>query len=405
MSQLQTKTNYEVPFFHSNTRTEFRISSADKVVLSNLRLCEFGCSSVVPVGLNPADAAYVRGAGLYALIKNIYLYSGSVLIDQMRDVSRFMGFKNLIMTSAEAQDLNRFLLCSSSAVELSTGNDDEANRVEYVTELNKLIGRVPLGQIFSLLNATDFFNSWNDLRLVIEYNTDVRDIFDNQGGIHPRPLSFTVNTPLLAWDELVMGLNEKEMMLKEGKQVKLAYEQVERERFYVPDGAAYYSQRLRAFDEKIVSRIVVQTAIPNQFSDSMGRSYSKAILGEKINFVLNGRKHLPYQGADTPAKKLAMCADSFGDIMTFTGQNDIINEDNLPFVYANNAQSTLQGSNGMSLLSCDILNRVTTLDCEYARDISVDGVSTVGQLELWAFGAVSMYLVKNADGSIQTGYV
>jgi hypothetical protein len=404
MSQIQTKTNYEVPFFHSNTRTEFRIASADKVVLSNLRLCEFGCSSIVPVGTNPDEASYVRGAGLYALIKNIYLYSGTVIIDQMRDVSRFMGFKNLIMTSAEAEDLNRFLVCSNSAVGLSTGFDDEANRVEYSQQLNKLVGRLPLSQIFSLLNATDFFNSWNDLRLVIEYNTDVRDIFSNAGNLI-RPASFTVNTPLLAFDELVMGLNERDVMLKEAKQVKLAYEQVERERWYVPANQPYYSQRLRAFDEKIVSRIVVQTGLTNQFSDSMGRSYSKAVLGEKINFVVNGRKFLPYQGADTPAKKLAMCLDSFGDILTFTGQNDIIAEDNIPFVYDNSTQSTLEGTNGMSLLSCDILNRINTLDVEYARDTTEMGISTTVELEMFAFGAVSMYLVKNADGSIQTGYV
>jgi len=322
----------------------------------------------------------------------------------MRDVSRFMGFKNLIMTSAEAEDLNRFLVCSNSAVGLSTGFDDEANRVEYSQELNKLIGRLPLSQIFSLLNATDFFNSWNDLRLVIEYNTDVRDIFEKQSSLL-RPESFTVNTPLLAFDELVMGLNERDVMLKEAKQVKLAYEQVERERWYVPANQPYYSQRLRAFDEKIVSRIVVQTGLTNQFSDSMGRSYSKAVLGEKINFVVNGRKFLPYQGADTPAKKLAMCLDSFGDILTFTGQNDIIAEDNIPYVYDNSTQSTAEGTNGMSLLSCDILNRINTLDVEYARDTTQGGISTNVELEMFAFGAVSMYLVKNADGSIQTGYV
>jgi hypothetical protein len=404
MSQIQTKTNYDVPFFHSNTRTEFRVASMDKVVLSNLRLCEFGCSQVIPSGTNPPEASYVRGAGLFALIKNIYLYSGSVIIDQMRDVSRFMGFKNLIMTSAEAEDLNRFLLCSNSANDLSTGADDEGNRVEYLGQLNKLIGRVPLSQIFSLLNATDFFNSWNDLRLVIEYNTDVRDIFSNTGSL-TRPTGFVVNTPLLAWDELVMGLNERDVMLKEAKQVKLAYEQVERERWYIPANQPYFSQRLRAFDEKIVSRLVVQTAIPNTFSDAMGRSYSQPVLGEKINFVINGRKHLPYQGADTPNKKLAMCLDSFGDLMTFTGQNDIIAEDNIPNVYDNGTQATLEGANGMSLLSCDILNRVNTLECEFSRDLSVMGVSTLVELEMFAFGAVSMYLVKNADGSVQTGYV
>jgi hypothetical protein len=404
MSQLQTKTNYEVPFFHSNTRTEFRIYSGEKVVLSNLRLCEFGCSSVVPPAGRPAEASYTRGAGLYSLIKNVYLYSGSVLIDQLKDCHRFMGFKNLIMPSSEAEDLNRFLLCSNSALELTDGNDDEANRIDYLGNLNKLIGRVPLAQVFSLLTAVDFFNGWNDLRLVIEYNTNVNEIFSNTANV-PRPTGFTVNTPLLAWDELVMGLNEKDAMMKEGKQVKVAYEQVHAERWYVPLNQSYYSQRLRAFDEKIVSRLVLQTAVPNQFSDTFGRCYSRPILGEKINLVLNGRKHLPYQGADTPNKKLAMCVDSFGDIMTFTGQNDINFSADLTQVFANSAQASLEGNNGMSLLACDVLNRVNSLDVEYARDLSVMGVSFPAELELWAYGAVSMYLVKNADGTVQTGYV
>ena len=392
---LQLRTNYLVPFFHNNTRTEFRVQSDDKVILSNMRLCDFGISSVVS---DANTCNYIRQAGLYALIKNIYLYSGSVLIDQLRDCSKYMAIKNMKATSADIYDLNQQLLCSNNVLEPVQAVDPEyPDQVDLNINTEKLIGRLPLTQIFALLRATDTFNMWNDLRLVIEYNTQAAQIFQTE-----YPNSWTINTPLLGYDELVVDEAGRDAMMKQGKAVTLVYSQTERERWYVPQAAGYYSQRLRAFDSKTLSSVVIQTLIPNVPDEYLGFSYSISSVGEKINLVVNGKKLLPYTGASTPNQKLAMFNDSFGQTICFTGENDNLDTDQAELVNVYGPIATdLLGR--LSFFGCDVLNKINTLDVEYTRDTSIIG-NTV-ELELWIFGQVQMYLKKDATGKIITGYM
>lgn len=393
---LQLRTDYLVPFFHSNTRTEFRIMSSDKIVLSNMRLCDFGA-----VLGTASPTSYVRTAGLYSLIKNIYLYSGSVLIDQMRDCSKYMAIKNMKSNSADISDLNQRLLCSNNILKAVDAplSPETAESVEMNSPSNQLLGRVPLSQIFGLLRSLDTLNMWNDLRLVIEYNTDVNDIFQTP---RPDPSQFSINTPLLATDELVVDEAGRDAMMKAGLNVQVIFQQIERERWYIPALQGYYSQRLRAFDSRTLSNIVIQTLDEEDVHAQLGRNYSLAVLGEKINLVVNGKKLLPYQGADSQQKKLAMFQDSFGATICFTGENDILNlnEQEVAQTYGDDALALL---GELSFFGCDVMNRINTLDVEYQRT-QPDGVQ-LEELELWAFGSVSLYLKKGADGKIVMGYV
>jgi hypothetical protein len=392
---LQLRTDYLVPFFHSNTRTEFRIMSADKILLSNMRLCDFG--AVLGEAL---PTSYVRTAGVYSLIKNIYLYSGSVLIDQMRDCSKFMAIKNMKSNSADIADLNQRLLCSNNVLKPvdSPLEPELAQSVEMNENTNQLLGRVPLSQIFGLLRAVDTFNMWNDLRLVIEYNTDANQIFQV-----PRPENnqWSINTPLLATDELVVDVAGRDAMMKAGMNVQVIFQQVERERWYIPENQPYYSQRLRAFDTRTLSNFVIQTITSQIPHAQLGFNFSGAVLGEKINLVVNGKKLLPYQGADSAQKKLAMFQDSFGSTICFTGENDILNleEQEVAEAYGDDALALL---GELSFFGCDVMNRINTLDVEYTRAASDVGLDS---LEMWAFGMVSLYLKKGADGKIVMGYV
>lgn len=396
MNGLQLKTDYNVPFFHSNTRTEFRIPSADKIILTNMRLVDFGAV----LGAGELPASYCIVSGVYSLIKNIYLYSGSVLIDQMRDCSKYMSIKNQKSTSADMFALNQRLLCSNNVLEaVGNINDPElSQQVEMNQNTNQLLGRIPLSQIFGLLRATDTFNMWNDLRLVIEYNTATSEIFQANNGV--RPANWSINTPLLATDELVVDQQGRDAMMKQGREVSLVFQQVDRERWYIPANSNYYSQRLRAFDSHTLSNLLIQTRTA-AVDDQLCTAYSQAIAGEKINLVVNGKKLLPYQGADTPNKKLAMFQDSFGATVCFTGENDILNvaEDTEDY-YLDEAHALL---GKLSYFGCDVLNRINTLDVEYTRFVDPDVDAPL--LELWAFGSVSLYLKKSADGKIVLGYM
>jgi hypothetical protein len=389
MSQagLQLRTNYLVPFFHTNTRTEFRVDSADKVVLSNMRLADFGVT--LPAG----NSNYVVTAGVYSIIRNIYLYSGSVLIDQMRDCSKYMAIKNMRGSTADIYDLNQQLLCSNNVLV-----GEEIAQFEALS--NKLIGRVPLSQIFALLRSTDTLNSWDTLRLVIEYNTNPQEIFIQQVG--GRPAVWTVNTPLLAYDELVVDEAGRDAMMKQGKAVTLTYSQIERERWYVPQNSSYYSQRLRAFDDKTLTKVVIQTLDVGEVDDYLGKNYSVAVLGEKIQLNVNGKKLLPYQGAFLQNQKTAMFHDSFGTHICYTGENTDTNTNgDVDTVYGDNQSQDLLGQ--LSFFGCDVLNKITNLDVEYARDTTVAGQTA--ELEMWIFGEVNMYCKKDATGKISIGYV
>jgi len=392
---LQLRTSYLVPFYHDNGRTEFRVDSSERIILSNMRLCDFGITNVD----TDADSTnYVRGSGLYSLIKNIYLYSGSILIDQMRDCSKYMAIKNMKSSSADMYDLNQPLLCSNNVLEPFQAIDPNfPQEVELNINTNKLIGRIPLSQIFAILRATDTFNMWNDLRLVVEYNTLPAMIFQTE-----LPNSWTVTTPLLGYDELVVDEAGRDAMLKDGKAVTLVYSQVERERWYVPQGSGYYSQRLRAFDGKSLSSVVVQTLIPNVSDEYLGYNYSISTPTEAFNLVVNGKKLLPYIGIANPNQKLAMFNDSFGGTICFTGENDVLDTANadLANAYGPIAQELL---GKMSFFGCDVLSKITTLDAEYSRDTTFPG--NAGELELWMFGQVQMYVKKGADGKVMTGYI
>jgi hypothetical protein len=387
-SGLQLRTNYLVPFFQSNSRTEFRVDSADKVILSNMRLCDFGVTLA-------GAANYAVTAGVYSLIKNIYLYSGSVLIDQMRDCSKYMAIKNMRGSTADIYDLNQQLLCSNNVLD-----GDQVAQFEALT--NKLIGRVPLSQIFGLLRATETLNSWDTLRLVIEYNTNPQDIFILQGGARPAAGAWTVSTPLLAYDELVVDEAGRDAMMKQGKAVMLTFPQIERERWYVPQNTAYYSQRLRAFDDKTLSKVIVQTFDPATVDDYLCKNYSQAMLGEKIQLNVNGKKLLPFQGAFLQNQKTAMFHDSFGQHICFTGENTSVNVNGDVDAVYGDAQSRDMLSK-LAFFGCDVLNKITYLDIEYSRDTTVAGQDT--ELENWIFGEVSMYCKKDASGKLSVGYV
>jgi hypothetical protein len=233
---------------------------------------------------------------------------------------------------------------------------------------------------------------------VIEYNTNANDIFVNQGG---RPAAWTVSTPLLSYDELVVDEGGRDAMMKQGKAVTLTYSQVERERWYVPQNSAYYSQRLRAFDDKTLTKVVIQT-LENEVDDYLCKNYSLAVLGEKIQLNVNGKKLLPYQGAFLQNQKTAMFHDSFGGHICFTGENQDTNTNGVvDDIYGDGQSDGLLGQ--LSFFGCDVLNKITNLDVEYARDTAVAGQTA--ELEMWIFGEVNMYCKKDATGKISIGYV
>jgi len=73
-------------FNQANFRTEFRLHP-DTVYLTNWRL--------INVGVDGEDSEYHGVLGVESCIKNIYLYDGNQLLDQIIDAPRVRTFQNL----------------------------------------------------------------------------------------------------------------------------------------------------------------------------------------------------------------------------------------------------------------------------------------------------------------------
>ena len=109
-----TKTLLVDPRSHNNTRTEFRLD--DGVYASSIKL--------VDVGLTDATALskafiYPTLNGVMQLIKNIYLYSDTTLIDSLQNIPQYSALQGL-KTTNQGSHLNRDLLLNGNGFTIQT---------------------------------------------------------------------------------------------------------------------------------------------------------------------------------------------------------------------------------------------------------------------------------------------
>ena len=410
------KTQIVQPIYHSNQRTEFRVSSKGKVLLPNLRLCNFGVSST-----NSAFPVVNFGVagGVLSLIKNIVIYSGNVILDQITDADQWLGVSNLVGTAPEARDLKQKLLCSNLNI-LSLDDGDLRHSITFQPFENKLQGRVNLQDVFPFLKAQitsekgqvmmdedgspmtlEYLTDFDDIRLVIEYHTVANHIFaaQNIATNNGQPTAWVVSQPELVFEEVID--EELAADILKSSPVRFVVRAIERERLDLTQNG---SVRLRAFDGKQLTNLILQT-IPGGAADpQLCYAYSSIQPSEKIQLVLNGRKLLPFQGADTAARKAALLADTFESFLSFTGSTDI-NFGNRTATAASPVFAARPAAmiGDLSFMGVSILDTVSQLELEYQN---ATAGPYVAPLQIWAWGEVLKYVSKDKKtGAIQTGYV
>jgi len=98
---------------HSNQRTEFRLD--DAYYASSLKLVDVGLiASKNPqgpdAGTNSASTIYPQINGVMQCIRNIYLYSGTTLLDSVQNCAQYSAIQALKTPNQGSIDLNRDLL-------------------------------------------------------------------------------------------------------------------------------------------------------------------------------------------------------------------------------------------------------------------------------------------------------
>ena len=388
----QPRTNILEPVTHSNKKTTFRVPSADRVIYSSLRLCDFGLSAVAGA---TGQENFAFASGAYALLKNVRLYAGNTLIDQCLDVDRIMGHHMLRGSTMEKFDVDQKLVCNSLNIrEVVTDpvNGDETTSLQPLA--NKLLARIKLDDVLLLLKSVEYFAGWaGDLKLELEYNTDATVVLSSSGSQG----AMTVSRPILVFEDEMNEEVSMVLMKEQAGRFSAVWNTYERE--YISGIVAGLNGiRVRGFDNKMVNHLLLAVGYTNGGVEAnLGHGYSLE-LGEKVNFLVNGVRLLPLTGMDTSARRagsvsdqsvLGLCVPTGCHDSTTLGPNDQSDFSDALFA--------LFGK--ISWSAYEINNIINRLDLEFTLPANYEPTNSA---YIWA--SVMKFLTKDASGNIIVGY-
>ena len=170
--------------------------------------------------------------------------------------------------------------------------------------------------VLPFLSATPYLlgSEMQNLRLVIEFNqSNVDDILaGNYSGA-----ALKILRPSIIIDEIIQAKGPL-------KNPNIQYINLDSERVVVQamgtdDTLQQVNQRLRGFDAKTVHRMLIVNKDTRTNTPLCRKFASHAMYKERFQFILDGMKLLPYQGVNSPAKKLAMLTSAWGGHLSPAG--------------------------------------------------------------------------------------
>jgi hypothetical protein len=339
------KTTYVDPSFASSNRLEFKLLSADECILNTIELCNFGFSSATGTP-NPA----LKFGGLYNVIRNAYLYSGNMEIDAIRDVCSIAGASLLWGDSDKAVSVLNEQTQTSQTATFSAAS------LNLLSPLNvQLSGNVKLTDIFPFIASNKMLVNYPDLRVVLELNTTIADMF-----VAPNPTNVVVATPFLKFESVADEAAKQVLLSDKANYAPVMWNTIYSESVIVGNGTS--STKLRGFSGKIVADIVVQSQ-GVQSDAVLGFGYSFNSNGEIMNLTVNNRKLLPLNGLDTSAKKM-MSMEKYSQMGYFgTGMTRGTGFG----TYGNNSNSLFDR---ISFARFEVLNRITDLQFDYTSGVA-----------------------------------
>lgn len=147
------------------------------------------------------------------------------------------------------------------------------------------------------------------MRLIIEWVPNTTAAIKKMLVGATLPTSIEIIQPSLIIDEISDEATSRKL-----KNVPIQFINMDHEVINVPAGTFAVNQRLRAFDDKLVNRMLMLTEDPNntQPSSYLAGLTSYAMYNQKLQFSLNGSKLFPYNGIENENQQLAMLNDTFG---------------------------------------------------------------------------------------------
>lgn len=334
-SQISTKL-IDPNVFVANLRCEFQLPKNDygnRMRLENVGL--FGAGT----------PTYNSSIGALASIKSIRLLNGRDELDACRECNRHLAFKSFNKSAQKNISYNQPAYKHDYAPVLSgSGNGadaanalkeivksmdlgGDANRQVQATEAATPKAYLLLSEVLPFLKSVEVLPAelFSQLRVVIEYETDVRNMISiaNQ--------TVTTTRPLLSCDVI----EDKELVSMMSKELNGAtWDCVEHDLVRIPANNAdannvLTSRRLNGFNNKRLMRFYIAKAPLDKAQNVTGANlvrpggdlHSQAFLNEKFQVRINGSNKISRNGADLPSQRLSMLVDAYGECSTYYGSS------------------------------------------------------------------------------------
>ena len=347
------------PVFTSTTRCEFRLANRGEAYMPTMRIGNLG---LLKTALN--DNEYHFGPGAASVINRIQLLDGNEELDSLRNVGNWLTFKNSLHTNS--QNDNVFTDMVGGSLGWGTGatgellsNDNKVVRQGGASTL----GTLDLREVFPILNAVSHLSTslFPNLRVVVEYHTDVRALVNTQTTAGVAGVAKSV--PILIVDEIV---DEALIQSLDSQFTQAAWVGIEHDQVQVPQVANITNAgtageqsvqvsnlRVNGFQDKAVSRIMISKVYQDlgQYLDTpdggvlqmraVAQYGSRALHKEEFNMRLNGRNVLAGRGVTDPASATMLCADTWGELNICPGMNiESVGMDTKYTLTANQRQGT-----------------------------------------------------------------
>lgn len=397
-----TKQHTIDPINHTKYRTEIRLPK-NTVLTSDFKLMNLGFQS-------PVNNHLLSSTGTKSLIKKIDLFDGSEKLDSIQAFSDWSVYKEYNNDNESHRDMNNYMSGSSYGFTTrylynntgSTELTDASKIVNYNVprecrelEDNTFKGIINLQKELSFLHNSLIVPTvvFRDLRLVIEWERDLNNIFR----VSPGAANVTMLRPYLVCKEIT---NEQMAVEFLKKYNGVTYNPIEMDTVTVPMGDAGTTQKINkkinGFKNKIVNKLVVQKKPSESVNTHVKKFCSVPQPGEKMNFMINGKKMLPYDGIDRCNKRLGMLSMAKGPHNTLT-------EMNAPSSSNCVASCSTDVSNllVMDFVGLNIADRLSQLEIQYERNSysanDASNVSSLQPLSLNVYGEVNKQVVMNGD--------
>ena len=283
-----------------------------------------------------AARKYNRFSGGISLIKNIYLTSNGVTVDQLLDANSWVAFKESMKSHSEAESLSRNLV--GNALGLIIADDDKIGHAidtKPLTDTLATSGKcmISLGDLLPFLKSSTMVPTtvYTNLRITIEYDTSMSIV----ANINSNSLT-AMSTPFLVVEEMLDdGFIQKATADYRG----LGFMAIERDQMFVDTTLTSlsgvennepnsHSLQSRAFQNKYVSRIVVAPKATNPLAYSTGTTGvtgggglgAIALLEPKFNVVVNGSNKVAGQGLVGSTEIAARLMDTWSQVSTIPTQ-------------------------------------------------------------------------------------